>query len=213
MENDLPISVITSIPDQNQLLMDQYFSILEKTNQQLSLWSNPYGVMVGVLTFLVAAGAIIFAFILWKLSNDQRDFLVEQKKKMKEANEGIKKCKLKYDKQIKEHKLEYDKQIKESEEKMKVAKEEQKKDLQDKIDELKRERVSIGLDHISDSMEISRLGSYVSPVEKSLYCSKCSKFFSYTDSSMDLITSGVISGNEKKHCIFCGEEITSQLLG
>jgi len=61
-----------------------YVEILEKTNQQLSLWYNPYGLMVGILTALVALLAILFAFILWRQGKDYKDafqaFLDEQKK-------------------------------------------------------------------------------------------------------------------------------------
>ena len=34
--------------------MDEYVSILEKTNQQLNLWYNPYGIIVASLAVLFA---------------------------------------------------------------------------------------------------------------------------------------------------------------
>lgn len=57
----------------------EYITLLEKTNLQLSLWYNPYGIMVGILTLLVAVLAIYFAYILWRQGRDYRDFLEEQK--------------------------------------------------------------------------------------------------------------------------------------
>lgn len=50
-----------------------YITLLEKTNQQLSLWSNPYGVLVAVLSFLVAFLAIVAAFILYRQSREYRE--------------------------------------------------------------------------------------------------------------------------------------------
>lgn len=61
-----------------------YVSVLEKTNQQLSLWYNPYGLMIGILTLLVALLAIYFAYILWRQSRDYKDFLEEQKNFIRE---------------------------------------------------------------------------------------------------------------------------------
>ena len=50
--------------------LQQYVEILEKTNQQLSIWGNPYGVMVAVLGVLFAIGAIVAAILLWRQSAD-----------------------------------------------------------------------------------------------------------------------------------------------
>lgn len=50
-----------------------YVSLLERTNQQLSLWSNPYGVLVAILSFLVAFLAITAAFILYRQSREYRE--------------------------------------------------------------------------------------------------------------------------------------------
>ncbi|OHB18515.1 MAG: hypothetical protein A2854_00075 [Parcubacteria group bacterium RIFCSPHIGHO2_01_FULL_56_18] len=43
-----------------------YIELLEKTNQQLSLWYNPYGFLVGILTLLITLLAILFTYILWR---------------------------------------------------------------------------------------------------------------------------------------------------
>lgn len=49
-----------------------YIELLEKTNQQLSLWSNPYSFLVSVLSFLVAFLAIASAFILYRQSQEYK---------------------------------------------------------------------------------------------------------------------------------------------
>jgi hypothetical protein len=50
-----------------------YIEILEKTNQQLGLWTNPYGVMVGVLSFLVGLLAIGVAWMIWRQGKEFRE--------------------------------------------------------------------------------------------------------------------------------------------
>lgn len=65
-----------------------YIELLEKTNQQLSLWYNPYGLMVGFLSLLVTLLAIYFAYILWRQSRDYKDFLLEQKGIIEKQTQG-----------------------------------------------------------------------------------------------------------------------------
>lgn len=65
-----------------------YIEILEKTNAQLSLWYNPYGLMIGILTLLVAVLAIYFAYILYRQGRDYQDFLEKQKNILGEETRG-----------------------------------------------------------------------------------------------------------------------------
>ncbi len=62
-----------------QLSQASYLEIVEKTNQQLSLWYNPYGVMVGVLSLTVGLLAIGATFLVYKLSSDSKKQLQEEK--------------------------------------------------------------------------------------------------------------------------------------
>ena len=41
-------------PTSSDMAIQSYIEILEKTNQQLSLWSNPYSFITAALSFLVA---------------------------------------------------------------------------------------------------------------------------------------------------------------
>lgn len=69
-----------------------YLTLLEKTNQQLSLWSNPYGVLVAVLSFLVAFLAIVAAFILYRQSREYRELYQKALKEYEGAlQENLKK--------------------------------------------------------------------------------------------------------------------------
>lgn len=59
-----------------QILTDKnYVEILEKTNQQMSLWWNPYGIMVATLGALFAVLAVIAAVILWRQGSDYRKMI------------------------------------------------------------------------------------------------------------------------------------------
>lgn len=75
-------------------MVEKYSSILEKTNDQLSLWYNPYGISVGILTILIAVGAVVVSIILWRNSRDQRklvlDSITEMEKNAKERMEESK---------------------------------------------------------------------------------------------------------------------------
>ncbi len=57
----------------NDQAIQLYIELLEKTNQQLSLWSNPYGVLVAILSFLVAFLAIAAAVILYRQTQEYKD--------------------------------------------------------------------------------------------------------------------------------------------
>lgn len=50
-----------------------YEEILEKTNQQLSLWFNPYGLLVSALGALFTVFAIVAAVLTWRMSKEQKD--------------------------------------------------------------------------------------------------------------------------------------------
>ncbi len=52
---------------------EQYIQILEKTNQQLGLWTNPYGIMIGVLAILFTILTIVAAVIIYRQSKDYQE--------------------------------------------------------------------------------------------------------------------------------------------
>ena len=52
-----------------------YASILEKTNAQLSLWWNPFGVMVAALGVLFAVLAIAAAVIIYRQGREYRELI------------------------------------------------------------------------------------------------------------------------------------------
>lgn len=197
------------MPSEIQAL-NNYTSILEKTNQQLNIWYNPYGLMVGILTLLVALIAMGVAYALWRHSKEQRDkmnkFFAEQEKIIKEKNEQVQKIEEKLNDLIKE----YEKQLKSSTR-------QGKKEIQKIIEELKKEKASIGayigpvatvlntvsglhpLSYVSRGARFSIFGS-----AKSMVCTQCGKGFSYYDDKDDILHSYVAIRDKDVYCSFCG---------
>jgi len=212
--------ILLIMPSETQIL-NNYVSILEKTNQQLSLWYNPYGVAIGILTLLIAVIAIVVAYALWRHSKEQRDrinqFFIEQEKIIKEKNENVEKVEAKLNELIKE----YEKQLKDT-------KTRNKKEIQKIIDDLKKEKASIGSYIVGRSayepMNISPAGTarmfglnqslFSGLGERSTICTKCGKEFSYqSDRLGDRLGEGVniysigvshALGGENVYCPYCG---------
>lgn len=57
-----------------------YIALLEKTNAQLGLWTNPYAIMVAALSVLIAILAIGVVYIIFRQGNDYRKYFNEQAK-------------------------------------------------------------------------------------------------------------------------------------
>jgi len=197
-------------------VLNNYISILEKTNQQLSLWSNPYGLMIGILTLLIAVIAIAVSYALWRYSKEQRDrinqFFIEQEKVIKEKNENVQKVEGKLNDLIKE----YEKRL--------VSTKKNKKETQKIIDELKKEKAKVGaymgpvtgaygtISTISRPLKALTFSSYLD-TEKSMICTQCGKNFSYykdndnyiirSDSIFDTAY-GTAFQNKDVYCTHCG---------
>ncbi|MGZ3724442.1 MAG: hypothetical protein ACXWQQ_01500 [Pseudobdellovibrio sp.] len=75
--------------DQTVDATKQYIEILEKTNAQMSLWYNPYGLMVAALSLLLAALAIGVAFVLYKQSRDHKLQLEAERKTRQDEFENF----------------------------------------------------------------------------------------------------------------------------
>jgi|LSQX01.3.fsa_nt_gb hypothetical protein len=61
-------NVSNQIPDLETMLI--YQEILEKTNEQLSLWFNPYVLIIGILAIFFTVMTIIAAIIIFRQSNE-----------------------------------------------------------------------------------------------------------------------------------------------
>ncbi len=83
MNDPSQVVEMISTPDQivSQSDMYNYLEIVEKTNQQLSLWFNPYAIMVTALAVIVGILTIAAAIIVYRMSKDYKDFLNTLKSK------------------------------------------------------------------------------------------------------------------------------------
>lgn len=198
---------ILQAPDQYQITLEKYSSILEKTNQQLGLWYNPYGIAIGILAVLVAIIAIGVGYALWRNSKDQKDlfaqWLSEQEKIAKQNREDAKEA--------------FSSLIEEQTQKLSSAVGDQKQIIEKEIDKLKKERAYISVSN-STSSTLSGLsatgptgpgytGYYsriVTPWDtKELICTHCGKKFKYTeDSPIGSIT--LRSMVKTVYCTHCG---------
>ena len=200
---------------ENQILSN-YISVLEKTNQQLDFWYNPYGLMVSILTLLVALIAIGVAYALWIYSKEQRDrvsqFFTEQEKIIKEKIVGVEKIESKYNELIKEY-----------EKKLKSTTRQGRKEIQKTIEELKKEKARIGtyigpltvsgsMSTVSSSFFPQGSGFYGLNREKSMICTQCGKNFSYYDDDSVLSSSiSLVSFTDKYvYCSLCGAKNVPQ---
>lgn len=131
-------------PDQYQKIIENYASILEKTNNQLGWWLNIGSFTVTVLGVMIAVVAVFVGYAIWKNSDDQkkqfRNFLVDQETFAKQK--------------LEEFELLSKKGREEAEQKLEVLIKEQQKELnsattnkleiQKAINDLKKEKATIG---------------------------------------------------------------------
>lgn len=132
----MPTIIQTSLSNE-QLMQQNYVAILEKTNQQLGLWSNPYGVIISILTLLIAILAIGVSVYLWWNSREQRK---EREEQTKAFFSGLNEL---ANKNIEEAKKHYDELIS-AQEKILASSKANKKELEKELNELKKERANIG---------------------------------------------------------------------
>ncbi|EKE06509.1 MAG: hypothetical protein ACD_18C00347G0034 [uncultured bacterium] len=210
--------------DPYQIMLSNYADILEKTNQQLNLWTNPYGLMIGLLAIIIAIVAIVVSFLLWKNSSDQKkrseEFFKKQEENIeaqmgiiKERSEKENELSKQREKRAKEYEDSFNKLIAEYKTKLRGVDKENKKEierLEKNIDELNKNKLSLSSYTIPEAM--SDIGSLYGvyglndPI-KSMICFGCGKGFQYKDqnNTATMITGGY--GTKKKvFCPHCGAE-------
>jgi hypothetical protein len=113
-----------------QIENERYFGVLQRTNEQLSLWWNPYGIMISMLGILFTILAIIVTFIIFRQSASYRAIL----------NESIQSYQNIINKFLEDKRIEIADKVKELEDKLVTADKKSKKDIQETLDGLKRQR-------------------------------------------------------------------------
>jgi len=209
-------TIIQSIPNQYEIVMKNYAEIVERTNQQLSLWTNPYGLMVGLLTLLITFLAIAVSFLLWKHSHDQKvrveEFFNRQEKNIKEKAEIFDNMLKERDERAQKYEESFNNLIQEYQSKLKNANKENKKEierLEKTIDELNKNKASLGsyqipevIEDMSSICDVYGFGNSI----RTINCYGCGKKFQYRDKT-DMSTASVIfNKNKKVFCPHCGAE-------
>jgi hypothetical protein len=127
------IDSLTQIVEQlkkRQIENERYFEIIQRTNEQLSLWWNPYGALIATLGVLFAILTIIAALIVFRQSAEHRAIL----------NKSIQSYQNILNKFLEDKNIAIAEKMKELEEKLITADEKSKKDIQETLAGLKLQR-------------------------------------------------------------------------
>ena len=129
------VVIIQKITDDN--IAKNYQQILEKTNTQLSLWWNPYGIFVAMLGVLFALLAIIAVFLIFRQSNEYKTLI---NKSLDDHKNALDKLITEKNNQLENDKTRLDSLIMEYEEKLKTSGTESKKEINEFISKLKEQK-------------------------------------------------------------------------
>jgi gas vesicle protein len=132
------IYIIKQMPDDK--MVKYYQEILEKTNAQLSLWWNPYGVLIGLLGVLFTILTIIAAVVIYRQSKEYKELINESLSKhetvlgqlITERNQQLKNIETNLSNTITDYK-----------EKLKSATDDNKKEINSLIKTLEEQKESI----------------------------------------------------------------------
>lgn len=114
-----------------------YIDILEKTNQQLGLWTNPYGLIVMILTFFVAILAVAVAWAIYRQGADYRKKLLDHMESVEKKIEG------KSEERLQEADARFDALIQEKKKTLESVTGEERSKIEDLISRLEEERASL----------------------------------------------------------------------
>jgi rubrerythrin len=194
--------------------LDRYTQILEKTNQQLGLWTNPYGLMVGSLAVLFTVLAIVATFLIYRQGREYKEKMQADRDNYKKSFEDfIASQKLiidKREKQAEEVESKINKLIDEYKKDLDKSSIEQKKDIEKAIKRLEEEKISlnktigpltvspnsIGLD-MCDNQFVAGLDNYHK-------CSKCGYGFFVKNNDFSSIVTLAYLGGKTITCPKCG---------
>lgn len=200
------IDTINKLVEQNNQLILQfnnatktnanYVDILEKTNQQLSLWTNLSSIAVGILSVIIGLLALAVAYHIFMVQRDNKKLFKEQ------VDLAVK--------TIKDNALsEFQEEIKIKTEEMNKASGKNKEDLKKEIDKISKKSKDL-----ETQIQLNSLNYGKFMKEEDFLCLSCrqsaSPFNIYSNHitypTIGSIYSGVLGGFQKK-CIKCGNPI------
>jgi len=129
------IVIVRQIPDEN--VLKHYHEILEKTNSQLSLWWNPFGVFVAMLGVLFTILTIVAAFVIYRQSKEHKELI---QKSLEEHQVALDKLIIEKNNQLKIYDANLDKSINEYREKLNNESNENKEKIEEFIKKLEEQK-------------------------------------------------------------------------
>jgi len=148
-------TTLIAAPSHYQTMLENYASLVAKTNTELSFWLSMGNWMTTILGVFVAVIAVFVAYAIWKNSDEQKkrfkDFLDSQEAIIKKNLEEFE-ILSKKGRQEAEQKLEV--LIAEQQKELRSATTDNKQEIQKAINDLKREKATIGA-HVVPTYPIS----------------------------------------------------------
>lgn len=142
--------LLEAIMSPDVVLSNRYIDVLEKTNQQLSLWSNPYGIIIAALSVLFTVLTIVAVVIIYRQGSEYKEKLELDRKfyreKMSEFLNSQKQIIEEKSKTAEELSQKIDSILEEYKKKLEESSESQKEEIQKAIDKLEIEKLSLRRD-------------------------------------------------------------------
>ncbi|MGZ3867083.1 MAG: hypothetical protein ACXVNM_12295 [Bacteroidia bacterium] len=200
------VYLVKKIPDDTTVKL--YQEILEKTNSQLSLWWNPYGVLITVLGVLFGILTIIAAVVIYRQSKEYKELINDSLTKhetvlsqlITERNQQLKNIETSLNNTITDYK-----------EKLKTATEENKKEINKMIKTLEEQKESIDTQIQSNVVVPQPMDNwntfYIGSKNKLHKCSQCGHGYIVQDDPYGMNTNRLrlaVTDKETITCPKCG---------
>ena len=202
--------VVYNVPPE---ILEFYQNTLESTNSQLSLWFNPYAIMVGTLGILFTGATVVAAIILYRQSkefqNRYNELFEESRKKINELASRLSLASDTVLNNLKEEESKLSERIKLVKAEMKsMGNSEKSKQTEEKFERLEKELEGLKnkTENFKKDYEIQNPVPYyrafnnIKIVEHS--CSKCGTKFKY---KIDTSQPRVITLTSGLKCPSCGQ--------
>ncbi len=201
------VVIVQKIIDDN--VVKNYQQILEKTNSQLSLWWNPYGLLISVLGILFTILTIISAVIIYRQSKDHKEMLKESITKYESILNQLIEEK---NKQLKTVEIDLTNLISEYKKKLETAGEESKKEINEVISKLEKQKdnleTKINPSYVTPEHHEEYLTNYSLWQNKPHFCSKCGYGYFVRETpftaTMRITTTPIGGGSKTITCPKCG---------
>jgi len=220
-------TTLMQAPDQYQVMLNNYANIVERTNQQMNYWFDPYVLIIALLTVLFTIGAIVAAVLIYSNSSEakkqrkkffedleknvekQREIIEERNKKEDERSQ-------KREERAKEYETKFNDLIDVYEDKLGKLDDGSKEEIErvEKIvDNLNKAKASLSSYEIPEAEEIpygdisvSGYHSITHQPEHNTVCLNCNLEFRYKDKNVNRFgTASAILFNKKRvKCPHCG---------